>query len=39
MVPAMETIVNIASERVELRLAVGLLMACAANLALVWRFL
>jgi hypothetical protein len=39
MVPAMETVVDIASERMQFRLAVGLLMACAANVALVWTFL
>jgi len=39
MVPAMEVIIHIASERIEFRLAVGLLMACAANVALVWTFL
>jgi hypothetical protein len=35
----METMIDIASERVQLRLAVGLLIACAANVALVWTFL
>jgi hypothetical protein len=39
MVGAMETMVHIACERVQLRLAVALLMACAANVALVWTFL
>jgi hypothetical protein len=39
MVAAMETMVHTASERVQFRLAVGLLMACAANVALVWTFL
>jgi hypothetical protein len=39
MVAAMKTVVHIASERVQFRLAVGLLMACAANVALVWTFL
>jgi hypothetical protein len=38
MVRAMETMVDIASERAQFRLAVGLLMACAANVALVWTF-
>jgi hypothetical protein len=31
--------VQIASERVQFRLALGLLVACAANVALVWAFL
>ncbi len=35
----METIVNTASSRMQLRLAVGLLMACAANVVLVLSFL
>jgi hypothetical protein len=39
MVRAMETIVDIASERLQFRLVVGLLMACATNVALVWTFL
>jgi hypothetical protein len=39
MVTVMETMVHTASERVQFRLAVGLLMACAANVALVCAFL
>jgi hypothetical protein len=39
MVMVMETMVHTASERVQFRLAVGLLMACAANVALVCAFL
>ena len=35
----METIVNTACKRMQLRLAVGLLMACAANVVLVLSFL
>jgi hypothetical protein len=39
MVLVMETMVHTASERVQFRLALGLLMACAANVALVCAFL
>jgi hypothetical protein len=39
MVMVMETMVHTASERVQFRLALGLLMACAANVALVYAFL
>jgi len=39
MVPVMGTMVHTASERVQFRLALGLLMACAANVALVYAFL
>jgi hypothetical protein len=39
MVLVMETMVHTASERVQFRLALGLLMACAANVALVYAFL
>jgi hypothetical protein len=35
----MQTMVHTASERVQFRLALGLLMACAANVALVCAFL
>jgi hypothetical protein len=35
----MGTMLNTASERVELTLAIGLLIACAANVALVCTFL
>jgi hypothetical protein len=39
MVLVMQTMVHTASERVQFRLALGLLMACAANVALVCAFL
>jgi hypothetical protein len=35
----METSLHTFSGRVQLNLAIGLLMACAANVALVWAFL
>jgi hypothetical protein len=39
MLPAMETTLHTFCERVQLNLAIGLLIACAANVALVWSFL
>jgi hypothetical protein len=39
MFPAMETSLHTFSERILLTLAIGLLAACAANVALVWAFL
>jgi hypothetical protein len=39
MFSAMETSLRTFCERVQLNLAIGLLMACAANVALVWAFL
>jgi hypothetical protein len=39
MFPAMETMLHTFCERVQLNLAIGLLIACAANVALVWSFL
>jgi len=39
MLSAMGTMVHTASERVQFRLAVGLLIACTANVVLVWDFL
>jgi hypothetical protein len=39
MFPAMGTTLHTFSERVRLTLAIGLLVGCAANVALVWAFL
>jgi hypothetical protein len=39
MFPAMGTALHTSCERVQLRLAVGLFFACAANIALAWAFL
>jgi hypothetical protein len=39
MFPAMGTGVHTFSERTQLTLAVGLFIACVANVALVWAFL
>jgi hypothetical protein len=39
MFPAMGTMLHTSSERVQLTLTVGLLVACAANVALVLAFL
>jgi len=39
MFPAMGTSLHTFSGRVQLTLAIGLLVACAANVALVWAFL
>jgi hypothetical protein len=39
MLSAMGTTLHTACERVQLRLAIGLFVACAANVALVWSFL
>jgi hypothetical protein len=39
MFPAMGTTLRTSSERVQWTLAIGLLMACAANVVLVWAFL
>jgi hypothetical protein len=39
MLPAMGTTPHTFCERVQLHLTVGLLVACAANVALVWSFL
>jgi hypothetical protein len=39
MLPAMESSLHTFSERVQLTLAVSLLVACAANVVLVWSFL
>jgi hypothetical protein len=39
MLPAMETSLHTFCKRVQLNLTIGLLIACAANVALVWAFL
>jgi hypothetical protein len=39
MLPAMGTSLHTFCQRVQFNLAIGLLMACAANVALVWAFL
>jgi len=39
MFPAMGSTLHTFCERIQLTLAIGLLVACAANVALVWAFL